>query len=39
VNRKPVATVSEFETAVGRGGTVLLLVNRGGATRFIAIEK
>jgi serine protease Do len=39
VNRKPVATVSEFETTVGRGGTVLLLVNRGGATRFIAIEK
>jgi serine protease Do len=39
VNRKPVATVSEFETAVGRGGTVLLLVNRGGATRFIAVEK
>jgi len=39
VNRKPVTSVTEFETAVGRGGTVLLLVNRGGATRFIAIEK
>jgi serine protease Do len=39
VNRRPVATVQEFETAVGRNGTVLLLVNRGGATRFIAIEK
>lgn len=39
VNRRAVATVQEFETAVGRNGTVLLLVNRGGATRFIAIEK
>jgi serine protease Do len=39
VNRRPVATVSEFEAAVGRAGTALLLVNRGGATRFIAVEK
>ena len=39
VNRKPVTSVSEFESAVGRGGSVLLLVNRGGATRFVAIEK
>jgi len=39
VNRKPVTSVGEFETAVGRGGSVLLLVNRGGATRFVAIEK
>jgi serine protease Do len=38
VNRKPVATVSEFETAVSRGGGVLLLVNRGGATRFVVVE-
>jgi serine protease Do len=38
VNRKPVASVSEFETAVGRGGSVLLLVNRGGATRFVVVE-
>jgi len=39
VNRQPVASVREFETAVGRGGNVLLLVNRGGATRFVVIEK
>jgi serine protease Do len=38
VNRRPVTSVREFEAAVGRGQTVLLLVNRGGATRFIAIE-
>lgn len=38
VNRKPVASVGEFETAVGRGGSVLLLVNRGGATRFVVVE-
>jgi serine protease Do len=39
VNRKPVTTVSEFEAAVGKGQTVLLLVNRGGRTQFIAIEQ
>lgn len=39
VNRRPVTSVREFETAVGRGQTVLLLVNRGGATRFVAIEQ
>ena len=38
VNRKPVATVQEFEAAVGRGQSVLLLVNRGGATRFVVVE-
>jgi len=38
VNRKPVTTVREFETAIGRGQTVLLLVNRGGVTQFIAID-
>jgi serine protease Do len=38
VNRRPVTSIREFDAAVGRGQTVLLLVNRGGATRFIAIE-
>jgi S1-C subfamily serine protease len=38
VNRKPVASVGEFETAVGRGQSVLLLVNRGGGTRFVVVE-
>lgn len=40
VNRKPVATVSELANAVRQssGQTVLLLVQRGGGTRFIAIE-
>jgi len=30
--------VREFESAVGRGQSVLLLVNRGGATRFVVVE-
>jgi serine protease Do len=39
VNRQPVASVREFEAAVGRGkGTVLLLVNRGGGSIFVPIE-
>jgi serine protease Do len=38
VNRKPVASVRDFETAVSRGGSVLLLINRGGATRFVVVE-
>jgi serine protease Do len=38
VNRRPVASVTEFEQAVGRGGTALLLVNRGGGSIFIAVE-
>jgi len=38
VNRKPVHSVREFESAVGRGQSVLLLVNRGGATRFVVVE-
>ena len=38
VNRKPITSVREFETAVSRGGSVLLLVNRGGATRFVVVE-
>jgi serine protease Do len=40
VNRRPVASVREFEASIGRGrtDTVLLLVNRGGATRFVAID-
>jgi serine protease Do len=41
VNRKPVASVSEFDRAVraASGGNVLLLVNRNGYTQFIAIQK
>ena len=38
VNRKPVSSVRDFETAVSRGGSVLLLINRGGATRFVVVE-
>ncbi|HYP09236.1 MAG TPA: Do family serine endopeptidase [Bryobacteraceae bacterium] len=38
VNRKPITSVREFETAVGRGQSVLLLVNRGGRTLFLAVE-
>jgi serine protease Do len=39
VNRRNVATVREFEQAVGRGtGSVLLLVNRGGGTQFVVVE-
>jgi hypothetical protein len=40
VNRKPVASVSEFEHALraANGGNVLLLVNRNGLTQFIAIQ-
>jgi len=40
VNHKPVANVREYEQAVGAGkGSVLLLVNSGGVTRYIAIEE
>jgi serine protease Do len=41
VNRKPVASVSEFDRALhnASGGNVLLLVNRNGFTQFIAIQK
>ena len=38
VNRRPVNSVADFETAVGRGGTALLLVNRGGGSVFVAVE-
>jgi serine protease Do len=37
VNRKPVNSVREFEQAIGRG-TTLLLVSRGGGSIFIAVE-
>lgn len=39
-NRKPVHNVNEFEQAIGTSGNqaVLLLVNRGGNTRYVAIE-
>lgn len=40
VNRRPVTTVAEFESAMRQAGnSALLLVNRGGATRFVAIEQ
>jgi serine protease Do len=39
VNHKPVMNAHEFEQAVGSGkGPVLLLVNHGGVTAYIAIE-
>lgn len=40
VNNKNVANVREFEGAVKGGGnqSVLLLVNRGGGTRFVVVE-
>ncbi|MCI0624706.1 MAG: Do family serine endopeptidase [Acidobacteria bacterium] len=40
VNRKPVASVAEFEQATRQAGnaSVLLLVNRRGSTSFIVIE-
>jgi len=39
VNRQPVSNVQQYEKAVRAGGNgeVLLLINRGGATRFVAI--
>ena len=41
VNRKPVASVDQFESAMhnASGGNILLLVNRNGFTQFIAIQK
>jgi serine protease Do len=40
VNRRPIASVPEFERAVRQAGkeTILLRVNRGGSTLFLAIE-
>jgi serine protease Do len=39
VNHKPVASTREFEQAVGSAkGPVLLLVNHGGVTAYIAID-
>jgi serine protease Do len=39
VNHKPVTSVSEYEHAIGSAkGPVLLLVNNGGVTRYVAIE-
>ncbi|MDX2152412.1 MAG: DegQ family serine endoprotease [Bryobacteraceae bacterium] len=41
VNRQPVASIQEFQRAVTAAGDrpVLLLVNRGGQTTFIAVER
>jgi serine protease Do len=40
VNRKPVRNVQEYREAVSQthGQSILLLVNRGGATHFIVVE-
>ena len=38
VNRKPITSVREFDAAVTGGQSVLLLVNRGGGTRFVVVE-
>lgn len=40
VNRQPVKNSGDFDRMVrqGKGGTTLLLVNRGGARNFVAIE-
>ncbi len=40
VNHKPVTSVSEYEHAINSAakGPVLLLVNNGGVTRYVAIE-
>jgi len=41
VNRKPVTSVNEFDSALHKanGENVLLLVNRNGLTQFIAVQK
>jgi serine protease Do len=40
VNREPVSNTTEFQGAIRAAGTkpTLLLVNRGGSTRFVVIE-
>jgi serine protease Do len=40
VNRKPIRNVAEFNQAVtgSQGRSILLLVNRGGATHFVVVE-
>ena len=38
VNRKPITSVREFDATVTGGQSVLLLVNRGGGTRFVVVE-
>ncbi len=40
VNRQPVKSAADFERMVraGKGGTTLLLVNRGGVRNYVAIE-
>jgi serine protease Do len=39
VNHKPITSVSEYEHAISSAkGPVLLLVNNGGVTRYVAIE-
>jgi len=41
VNRKPVGNVAEFDHAVSASGnnSVLLLVNRGGQSHFVVVER
>ncbi len=40
VNRQPVSSVEQYEKAIRAtgNGEVLLLINRGGATRYVAIS-
>jgi serine protease Do len=41
VNGRPVATVAEYEKALGevkKGSTLRLLLKRGGSSRFVAIK-
>jgi hypothetical protein len=39
VNHKAVTSVSEYEQAISSAkGPVLLLVNNGGVTRYVAID-
>jgi hypothetical protein len=40
VNRQPVSSLDQYEKAIKAtgNGEVLLLINRGGATRYIAIS-
>jgi S1-C subfamily serine protease len=40
VNRRPVRSVTDFQRAVsGAGDPVLLLINRGGSTIYVTIER
>jgi S1-C subfamily serine protease len=40
VNRKPVTNLQQLQQAISQAGsdTIVLLVNRGGQSQFIAVE-